>query len=807
MKPLLTLLLLPLLTFLSHYPPPAVATTTIIDVLSSRAQFSSLITILQHTRMVPLLNSVKTATFLALTNKALANISEPVSRDVMLYHLLNVELTAEDLYNGQVLETAYVRPGYLGDFGHVGQRTKVKKIDWKIGRPEKIIIGGSQITERDLQADNAIIQVIDQLLTPPDDIVKTVASLPALSIFSHLLDLSGLDDLLSQPRPFTVFAPENALSRFNLIEETYLRSEAGRADLHIVIKFHIHEGVLFSEDVPGGKSSLSTLQGEPLEILVEDNSILVSSTPVKTRDIIASNGAIHTLPALLLPAALQWTVRKYLIGLNSTRFVAYLDDVGLGYYLDDTTDGTSFTILAPPDEVFDEEELPAKGSKELEKWMRYHVMPGKWEVARLRDGMLLETELIGEELKGARQRLKVDIEEVKEGKKIRFNQAGLVGEPVAINNNIIYTISQVLPPPPPLIERLVMDLRLSTFITFLHRSGLYSQIHGAQGITLFVPTNVAFTQFDLVTRYLLHPQSKSDLQSVIRYHVADSILYSDDIPTGTSNLPTLDGSEIILNKTAQGHILVSPSSPNKDAVANVTHRDILVSTGTVQIINRVVIPPTLRLTNKDFLRVIHAQTFLDILELANLSHTLLPPADPNTRYTILVPSDRAFSRFNLTKLLNDPVALERVARLHVIPAAVERGEPNGDDDNDNDDDLNAAARFPSLLRDGAEYATLLSASDRVIIRETYLGGGFVIQVAGRWFQDNSQAHVIGVGRSAGGGGVIEIDEVLIPRDIQHGWPGWAVALVTVPVVSAVGVGGWYGWTNWRRWRAGYAELA
>ncbi|RUS14906.1 FAS1 domain-containing protein [Endogone sp. FLAS-F59071] len=796
MKHLVTTLLFLSFLLLSYTPPLAEASTTLIDVLSGDTRFSSLLTNLQHTQLVPYLNKLKIATLFAPTNDAFRNASIEITKEVLLFHVLPVELKGDEFYHGQVLETALVKEGYLGKYGHVGQRIKVEKQGNRKKGRGKVLIGGAQIIESDLEADNGVIQVVDQVLVPPEDIVKTAASVESLKAFSELLVLSGLNSVLSEPRPFTVFVPESAaLARFNSIEETYLKSEQGRGDLRTVIEYHVHEGVLFSEEVPSGRSNITTVEGEPLDIKVDKaNNIYVDDVEVKTRDVIASNGAIHTLSSLLLPTALQFTARKYLIGLNSSRFVSLLDELDLGYYLDDTTNDSSFTILAPRDEAFEDEDLPARGTPEFKRWLQYHIVPGKKELQDLNDGTLLETELVTQELKGTRQRIKVGVEEEKlwfggndkgnTRKDVRFNEAGLVGDPV-------------LPPPSPLLNNVVVDLRLSTFIASLFASDLEPQLRHSPGITLFVPTNDAFAQLGLVTRYLLLPEARNDLQSVIKYHVADRILYSAEIPEGTNEIPTLAGSDLIINKTKNGHIFVHPTGDQEFSLAgNVTDRDILVSTGVVHIVDRVIVPPTLEITNRNLLRGVHASTLLDILKATNLSDLVLGSPVDRHRYTILAPSDKAFARVNLTRLLNDPVALDKIARLHIIPQAVERGDEDRDEE-DKEEEKNV----PHPLKDGAEYSTLLSGDDKVTIREID-SGRFIVEVSGRRWGDNSAARVIGVGRSQGGGGVIFIDQVLVPKEEKNGGglPPWATALITIVSVGIVGGGGYYGFQYWRRGR-------
>ena len=98
----------------------------------------------------------------------------------------------------------------------------------------------------------------------------------------------------------------------------------------------------------------------------------------------------------------------------------------------------TYTILAPRDDVLSitgGDGLPEKGTVELKKALQYHFIPGKWKSQKLKDGLLLETELVEEGLAGGRQVLEVGISTKKDlnGDKTRkdlyFAGAGVVGDP------------------------------------------------------------------------------------------------------------------------------------------------------------------------------------------------------------------------------------------------------------------------------------------------------------------------------------------------------------------------------------------
>jgi uncharacterized surface protein with fasciclin (FAS1) repeats len=153
-KPLLLLLL-----FSLHVQ----AYKTIIDVLSEDAKFSTLITHLQHTRLIPMINNLEAGTFFAPDNTAFSKYQgQPISRDILLYHLLPQRYVTRDFENGQVLESSLIRPGFLGD-EETGQKLKItERFDTFFH------VNDARIKDKDIFVNrNTTLNVIDRVLEPP----------------------------------------------------------------------------------------------------------------------------------------------------------------------------------------------------------------------------------------------------------------------------------------------------------------------------------------------------------------------------------------------------------------------------------------------------------------------------------------------------------------------------------------------------------------------------------------------------------------------------------------------------------------
>jgi len=134
------------------------------------------------------------------------------------------------------------------------------------------------------------------------------------------------------------------------------------------------------------------------------------------------------------PGALQLTPEKYLLTLNCSTFVSLLHSVNLTYLVNNTN--SKYTILAPQDDVlsiFGEGDLPEKGSKDLERLLKYHFLPGRWMPQDLKDAQLLKTELDEPGLGGKRQVVEVELstddDKLVSSSSIRFGGVSIIGDP------------------------------------------------------------------------------------------------------------------------------------------------------------------------------------------------------------------------------------------------------------------------------------------------------------------------------------------------------------------------------------------
>lgn len=122
--------------------------------------------------------------------------------------------------------------------------------------------------------------------------------------FSTLLaavEAAGLLETLSGEGPLTVFAPTNAA--FEALPPGMLEGiMSSPPSLQAVLNYHVAEGTLLAEDI-ADMDTVPTVLGAPLSVTLEGETIVLNgSAKVVQSDLIASNGVVHVIDAVLVPA-------------------------------------------------------------------------------------------------------------------------------------------------------------------------------------------------------------------------------------------------------------------------------------------------------------------------------------------------------------------------------------------------------------------------------------------------------------------------------------------------------------------------
>ncbi|WP_342678790.1 fasciclin domain-containing protein [Methanofollis sp. UBA420] len=140
------------------------------------------------------------------------------------------------------------------------------------------------------------------------DIFRTLNTMPEYSVLRELLLLAGLDQTLATEGPYTLFAPDNTAFATSLTKDQTNAIRADPALLEPVLLYHVVEGTYTATDLQN-VTSLTTLEGSTLKVTVSGDTVMVNGATVVEADIMATNGVIHGIDAVLLPpdVTMPWT--------------------------------------------------------------------------------------------------------------------------------------------------------------------------------------------------------------------------------------------------------------------------------------------------------------------------------------------------------------------------------------------------------------------------------------------------------------------------------------------------------------------
>ena len=121
------------------------------------------------------------------------------------------------------------------------------------------------------------------------------------------LKAAGLAEQAKAKGPFTVFAPDNAaFAKLPAGTVDNLLKPANKKQLTKILTYHVVPGNVMAADLKDGQT-IKTVQGESLTVSLEGGTVTIrdakgGSATVTTPDIKATNGTVHSIDAVLMPA-------------------------------------------------------------------------------------------------------------------------------------------------------------------------------------------------------------------------------------------------------------------------------------------------------------------------------------------------------------------------------------------------------------------------------------------------------------------------------------------------------------------------
>jgi uncharacterized surface protein with fasciclin (FAS1) repeats len=135
------------------------------------------------------------------------------------------------------------------------------------------------------------------------DIVHVAAGNEDFSTLVAAIQAAELVDALTGEGPFTVFAPTNeAFAKLPAGTVEDLLKPENKDKLVAILTYHVVAGKVVAADVVT-LTEATTLEGSTVVISASDAGVKINGANVIATDIEASNGVIHVIDTVLIPAS------------------------------------------------------------------------------------------------------------------------------------------------------------------------------------------------------------------------------------------------------------------------------------------------------------------------------------------------------------------------------------------------------------------------------------------------------------------------------------------------------------------------
>ena len=304
---------------------PSIADIVVASATAEEdAQFTVLLAAVQAAELVEVLDETGPYTVFAPTDEAFAALLEALGvgaedlladtellTSVLLYHVVPGTFYAEDVIELDGISAATAFSGSSVDISLDG---------------ESVFVDGAQVIATDIEASNGVIHVIDSVILPDEmegsldtmsaepgessiaeiAISFNMAETPEFTVLVAAAVEAGYADALTNGGPFTVFAPTDEAFA-ELLAALDVSAEDLLADtelLSVVLAYHVVPFPYAAADVVAldGAYIGTLLPGYALAVSVEDGAAYMNDAQIIMTDVFASNGIIHVIDSVLVPA-------------------------------------------------------------------------------------------------------------------------------------------------------------------------------------------------------------------------------------------------------------------------------------------------------------------------------------------------------------------------------------------------------------------------------------------------------------------------------------------------------------------------
>jgi transforming growth factor-beta-induced protein len=391
------------------------------------------------------------------------------------------------------------------------------------------------------------------------------------------IDAANLQSALEDPNAtLTVFGPDNdAFDDLATALGVSIPDLLNDPNLSNILLYHVLGTEVPSSAVTNG------LLAEPLNTantikmtVTSGGNVFANQAQVNAADIPASNGVIHSLDAVILPAE---TVVDIALGAGFTTLATAVTEAELLPVLTDPF--ATLTVFAPTNDAFDDA-VAALGISindllalpNLADILTYHVLGTEVLSSAINNGDIVAPVSTTNTLKLT----------VTGAGGVFVNQAQVTTPDVAADNGVVHVLDAVVLPVETLVD-IAIENDLSSLVAAVIAGELVPALSNPfTELTVFAPNNAAFDNLaaalDVSVNDLLE---LAVLPDILLYHVVAGTVLSTDLVAGP--VSTLQGEPVTIDLSAGVQV-------NN---ANVIAADVLADNGVAHVIDAVLLPSIL----------------------------------------------------------------------------------------------------------------------------------------------------------------------------------------------------------------------
>jgi transforming growth factor-beta-induced protein len=323
-----------------------------------------------------------------------------------------------------------------------------------------VTIDGARVIAADNLATNGVAHIIDRVLIPSNlalptsTVVDLAIATSSLSTLVTAVTTANLVNFFNTTAPMTVFAPTNDAFN-NLPAGTLDYLLAHPAELAQVLYYHAIDRRRYSEEFVNFER-LRTFDGREIIAIVENGVVSFNAAAnVTIANIQGSNGVVHVIDAVLIPAGVMEKVNAWVANgysdaapMNIVQLAQSVPDLSTlvtavvaGKLVDALSGSTILTVFAPTNQAFNL--LPPQfldtllnNTALLDQVLTYHVVAGNISSTDLTNGEVAPT------LNGANLTFTIS----PRGDRVFVNDAMVIKANNYASNGVVHIIDGVLLP-------------------------------------------------------------------------------------------------------------------------------------------------------------------------------------------------------------------------------------------------------------------------------------------------------------------------------------------------------------------------